>query len=315
MPIRHLPRTVMQRQAAMHFIKNRLDAAPGQPDPFHPNAVARLMALCPQYDGLVQARSNAKANHSTKVREVKVLRMRAVIWLSHGFASVINATVRGIFPKGVLILYGLPAKAKGGPRMKSMVEIMNASEALVKGEAARVAAGGQPITFPSEAEIMVHAYAFIDAYKELSTLKSALIDANRALRSANAEANRLILRLWNEVETDAYTSDLPKMRARARLWGVVYGHSPKEPPSAETSSAMGHITDSATGKALRSVVVTVAGTDIRVRSSARGRYALPLLESGEHTVQFKLKGYETEERIITAALGQMAVEDVGLVAK
>lgn len=312
MPIRLLPRTVVQREKALLHIKRRLDNAPGQPHPFREATVVRLMAFYPQYMGLVQGRQAAKANHSAKVREVRPLRMQTVIWLSHGFATVINATVRGFFSKAVLHLYGLSANAKGGPRMKSVDDILHAIKALENGEAARVAAGGQPIAFPSVAEVMVLANAFIDAYKELSKSKTALSSANNTLNAANKEADKLILRLWNEIETDADTGDMPRKRKWARGWGVVYGQSPKEPPSEETSSAMGHIADSATGKAMRNVAVMVVGTDIRVRSNARGRYALPLMDKGEHTVQFRMKGYVTEERTITVAFGRMAVVDLGM---
>ncbi len=316
MPIRNLPRTNTQRITALRVIKTRLEGlSPAMLNPISPATEARLMAFYPQYTALMQALKGAKATTTGSTTEVTVLRDRARLWVGHGYMSIVNATVRGTFPKSVLALYGLPLGAKGGPRMKSEANILSAADRLSSGEAVRVAAGGQPIAFPSVAEIMVHADAFKAANEAKSTRKIALADAQRALKTANREADRLILRLWNEVETACSTGDRPSMRRKAREWGVVYVQSRTEPPTAETNAAMGIITDSATGKPLRGARAMVAGTDIRAKTNARGRYALPLMDEGEHTVQFSHKGHITAEHTITVTDGQMAIMDVALVPK
>ena len=293
MPVRHMPRTNAKRISAMRAIKSRLEYAPDQPHPFREATVAWLIAFYPQYVALAQQTTDAKARQIGSTALVKPLRDKARLWLGHGYTSIINATVRGSLPKATLALYGLPTTAQGGPNMRSEQAILSAAQLLANGEAHRVASGGEPLAFPSLAEIMLHADAFKDANTIQSNLKDDLTSAQRALKLANKEADKLIKRLWNEVETAFDTGDAPSMRRKARRWGVIYIQSPSDPPAAETNSAMGHITDRATGKALRQVKVTVAGTDIHAKSNANGRYALPLMDAGTYELLFKRKGYAT----------------------
>lgn len=115
------------------------------------------------------------------------------------------------------------------------------------------------------------------------------------------------------------TAEKPKqkrhIRRKAREWGVVYVQGRTEAPTAETNSAMGHITDQTTGKPLRKVRVRMAGLNKRIKSNANGRYALPLLTEGEHVVEFLLKGYATVKHTITVQEGEMVQVDVQMQEK
>lgn len=313
MPVRLLPRTNAQRITAMRVIQTRLDnLVPALADPIAPVTAARLAVFYPAYIALIHAQKLAKTRTIEATAEVTVLRNQARLWVSHGYMSIVNATVRGTFPKSALVGYGLAMGAQGGPKMKSESAILTAATRLQNGETVRVAAGGQPIAFPSVAEIMVHANAFKAVSIEQGTRSVALADAQKAIKAANKEADKLILRLWNEVETAFSIGDRPSLRRKAREWGVVYVQNRAEPPSAETNAAMGIITDSATGKPLRWVRAIAMDTEIGGKTNARGRYALPLMHAGQHTVQFSCKGYIAKELTITVTEGQMTVQNLAL---
>ncbi len=116
MPARLLPRTDAKRLSAMREMKARLDSlSPTAFNPISPATAARLMAFYPQYTALMQALKLARASTSGISAEVAVLRDRARIWVGHGYISIVNATVRGTFPKSVRGHYGIPLGAKGGP--------------------------------------------------------------------------------------------------------------------------------------------------------------------------------------------------------
>lgn len=315
MPIRQLPRTNSERMAAMQTIKGRLESPTLLSHPFRQATVDRLTAFFPVYAALLLDQRVAQSDQTGATVRLVKLRKMARIWVRQGYSSIIKAIVRGTFTRSVLSFYGLPLTAKGAPKMRSESAILSSATWLADGEAGRVAIGGTPIAFPSVAEIMVHADAFKVANLEQGTLKVAFADAQKAVAVANVEADRLILRLWNEIETAFDVGNPPNMRRKSREWGVVYVQGRAEPPSAETNAATGSITDAESGKALRAVRVQVIDHEYRIKSNARGHYSLPLLEPGEHVLLFKLKGYTTVQRNITIVEGKMAQVDVTVAAK
>lgn len=315
MPIRQLPRTNEQRHSALYAIKDILDGLPGEPHPFRLDTIAQLSAFYPTYTALQREMQRTKTAQVDTTAGLVLLRANARIWVSHGYASIINATVRGTFNASVLNYYGLPVGAKGAPNMNGEADIISAASALAHGEAARVAAGGQPIAFPSVAEIMVHANAFEMENLEQGKRKMAYADAQKAVAAAYPEADRLILRLWNEIESAFDTGDRPSMRRKARNWGVVYVQGRKETPTAETNSVMGFVTQDTTGKALRGVRVRVAGSDVSTKTNARGRFALEVLAPGPYVLQFQLKGHVTQELPIEVAEGEMTLANCVLMEK
>jgi len=314
MPIRQLPRTIAERQRTLYFIWNQLTADPLAPHPFMADTVARLLAFQPYYAGLVLAQNSTKAAQTASTANVARLRNLTRTWVAQGYTSIVSATVRGTFAKSVLALYRLPTNAQGGPRLVSESDILAAATTLADGEAVRIAAGGQPIAFPSVAEIMGHADAFKAANLAQDNAQNAYSDARKAVALANKEANKLILRLWNEAEAAFDTGDLPSMRRKARLWGILYVKSRLEPPTAETNAAMGHVTLGTSDKALRQVIVAVVGTDISTKTNANGRYALPLMEAGTYTVFFRLKGHIPVQHALVVVESEMLVLDVRLAA-
>jgi hypothetical protein len=270
------------------------------------------MAFYAVYTALIKEQRLQLSKQTGSTAQVKKLRKMARIWVRQGYSSIIKAIVRGTFKRPVLNYYGLPLTAKGAPKMKSETLILSAAGWLLEGETARVAAGGTPISFPSVEEIMEHANAFRAANLEQGTLKVAFADAQKAVAVANVEADRLILRLWNEIETAFDVGNAPNMRRKSREWGVMYVQGRAEPPSAETNSAAGIITDAATGKALRGVRVQVIDHEFRIKSNARGHYALPLLEPGEYLLLFQLKGRAPVQRYLTVVEDKLAEVDVAM---
>lgn len=312
MPIRQLPRTNQQRLAAMQTIKYRLEGPLPFGHPFREATVAQLTHLLPVYSALIKAQREAQSQQVAATLRLIGLRRSARVWVTQGYASIVSAVVRGTFKPAVLNFYDRPLHAKGAPRMKSDADILAAATWLESGEAARVAAGGQPIAFPSVVEIMEHANAFKEANLQQGKLKVDNADAQKAVATANKEMDRLILRLWNEIETAYNVGNAPSMRRKAREWGVVYVQGRVEPPTAETNSVWGLVKDAITGKPMRLVRVQVEGLVTRIRTNANGRYSLPLLEPGQYVVRFTQKGYEDEEHTIEVVEDEMVQVDVRL---
>jgi len=222
MPARILPRTNAQRLSAMRIITDRLPSVPVDRQPLPALLVDRLADFKPMYEGLLNAVKVAASEQSAITSEVKPLRHMARIWVRQGYQNIVDAVTRGALPRTAVSGYGLPLDARGLPPLAAEQQILQAAVKLQAAEANRVAAGGVPMAFPSIEEIMQRVDAFRDANLEQAARKSALADAQKNVKQANKEADRLILRLWNTIETAFNNGNRPSMRRRAREWGVIY---------------------------------------------------------------------------------------------
>lgn len=222
MPSRILPRTNTQRLTALRVIAARLPSVPPDLMPLPAPLMDRLTDFLPVYEGLLNAVKLAKARQSAITSEVKPLRHMARIWVRQGYQNIIDAVTRGVLPRAAVTGYGLALDAKGLPPLAAEQQILDAAERLQDAEGRRVAAGGIPMAFPSMDEIMQWADAFRDANLEQAARKSALADAQKDVKKANREADRLILRLWNTIEAAYNNGNRPSMRRRAREWGIIY---------------------------------------------------------------------------------------------
>jgi hypothetical protein len=93
-------------------------------------------------------------------------------------------------------------------------------------------------------------------------LKTAYDTAQEAVNELNPDADKVILRMWNEIETTFDTGDKPSMKHKAREWGVVHIPTPGETPTADDYSVVGGATDSTTNLPLANVVVELIGTGV-----------------------------------------------------
>jgi hypothetical protein len=131
----------------MRIITERISVTPPADLPFTATTLARLTVHYPMYKGLMDLLNTALSAQTTQTATVKPLRHSAKLWVSHGFQSIINATVRGVLPSSVLGYYGLAVGARRVPSMGSEQAILSAGVMLSTGEQARVAAGGRAHQF------------------------------------------------------------------------------------------------------------------------------------------------------------------------
>lgn len=222
MPTRLLPKTPKKRLSAMKAIAARLPSFPADELPFPAPLVDRLMAFLPLYEGLMNEVAKAKALQTASTAAVRPLLRDARVWVGQGYRHMVDAVVRGSVPRAALASYGMAQHARGPRFGKGEQAVLSAAERLRSAEEHRVANGGEPMAFPSLAEIMERADTFRDANQLQADRKLALTDAQRNLRQANTEARKLVLRLWNTIEAAYDTGDRPNMRRKAREWGVIY---------------------------------------------------------------------------------------------
>jgi hypothetical protein len=98
-----------------------------------------------------------------------------------------------------------------------------------------------------------------------------------------------------------------------RLMGVVMRHSigagvifltaslALAIPPASAQAVKGIVTDSATGKPIAGVAVTIVGTDLRSTTGADGYYRIAPLSAGERVVRAELTGYTPVQHTVVVA--------------
>ncbi len=311
MPYRRLPQSILARLSAMRSCKELNDITPPADSPLTSGTATNLGTGYPIYLNALNASSSAKTNQTQQSALVVPLRDSARLWVGHGFQALINACQRGSFPNSVKNLYGLALDAKAMPDMGTEQAILDAALAYETGETARTLAGGAAITFPSLMDITGAVTAFRNANLQQSVLKNTYDTAQEAVNALNPDADKLILRMWNEIETAFDTGDKPSMRRRAREFGVVYIPSPGETPSADDYSVIGAATDSTTSLPLANVVVELVGTGLSYTSDADGKFYLPPIAPGSYTLSASLAGYLPFTQAVVVVAGQ--VLQVGVV--
>ena len=123
--------------------------------------------------------------------------------------------------------YGMVGDKKS-PSLILESELLEWGKKIIEGEHQRMLHGGNPLYNPSIAVVKVKFDQFVDAYHFQKTLQSNTIRWTQKVAGMRAEADDIILDIWNEVEEyyNAYPEDIK--REYAAEYGVVYVFRPME---------------------------------------------------------------------------------------
>lgn len=295
MPRRLLPNSNPTRNNALKAVNDMKAVTPPADVPLTPATVTRFDAFYPTYKTHFLAVQVALSAQSALTNQIKTAK-QAAAWIVADFIDAMqNAVRRGKFDASVRGMYGLPVTHPLRPAIETEQQILSWGEQVHDGETARIAAGGAPITFPSLAEVDAAVTNFKNLNLQQAAAKSAYDNAQETLQNDNTEADKLILKLWNEIEAAYDTGDKPSTRRKARDWGVVYIPNPGEAPSPEDYSIQGTVSDATTGNPLAEVAVLLNGTDVIELTDAQGSYLIPVQPQGTYNLTFYKNGYVLNE--------------------
>lgn len=314
MAIINRPRTNAQREAALRNAKTRKDSVPPPAIiPFMPSTITKLDIFQPAYRSKYNAVIIAKNQQTTISANVAEARKLA-IYHEQDFIDNLNKAIRrGLFAATVRSLYNIDNNDSNLPYIGSESDIITWGENINLGETTRLATPGEvPVTFPSLPEVLAAVSGFSSLNLLQANAKDTLNSAQEALEADNAEADKLILKLWNEIETAFNEGDRASMRSRAREWGVVYTPTPGEEPSPEDFSIMGKITVQGTGAAVEDAEIKVVQTGATFLSESNGDYFISVLPPGNYTLEITKTGYEVETLPVTVTAGAIMELDIAL---
>ncbi|MCT4673591.1 MAG: hypothetical protein N4A37_10170 [Prolixibacteraceae bacterium] len=228
MPYRRLPNTDKARLRAIRSAIDTADRTSINDIPFSAPLLSKLQTFYPLFETatLNQKQAIKEQNQNSKKYTKAVEKARLYL---HHFIQVYNfAVIRKEIKPETRELYGLdPANTKL-PSLLNDKDLLKWGEKFIEGEQQRIAQRGNPIYSPSIAVVKVKFDLFKDLYFSHNTYKKNTQRMTKEVINLRGEADRHILKLWNEIE--GYYSRLPAERKRERSsqYGVIYVYRPYE---------------------------------------------------------------------------------------
>jgi hypothetical protein len=297
MPIKDFPNTDVQMQQVLQAAKYKADSTPPAQLAFSNDTLVRLTAFLPAFDQELQERGNALAAQTTATSAANPAR-KALNMINRHFIQVFNFAVeRGEWTAEDRAFYQLPVDYTSLPKMTTDEENLRWAKYIVDGEAARVAAGGAPMSNPSAAQVDTKRAAVIAAIAAQSTLKDAYDREQKDVELMRSDAIELVTDIWDEVLFTFRKESAPSQRRLAREYGIQYRPSPGETPTADDFSLMGQVTEEMTNVALADVEVYIPQLDLYATTDVDGNYYFDILPAGSYNVRFRKVGFLEELRM------------------
>lgn len=223
MPYRRLPNTDQARIRALKAVVAKGD-------------VCDIYDLAVSLNTLSKARSfltRFEAAHTYYVecfeRQAKAGRKHlanaktARLYVSH-FIQVLNlAVIRTEIRVQHKEYYGLDSHNNNVPDLLSDASLAKWGKKIIEGENRRISQGGIPIYNPAIAKVRVYYDIFMESYERQKNYQRLTNRSLEALSNMRAEADSLILDIWNQVEAK-YVNVSPdeKRLDLCRAYGLVY---------------------------------------------------------------------------------------------
>ena len=200
MPYRRLPNTDQARVRALKTavekgeLYNVRDLAITLKTLFEArNFLQRFEAAQIYYTQCYDNQSRASRKHQSNVKTAR-------LYISH-FIQVLNlAVIRSEVRIAHKEYYGLDVSNNNVPDLATESALAEWGRKVVDGENKRISQGGIPIYNPTIAKVRVHYDIFMDSYEKQKNLQSLTARSLEALASMRAEADGLILDIWNQIE-------------------------------------------------------------------------------------------------------------------
>lgn len=298
---RRIPRTVKETEQALAKAKAKKDSvAPAD------------MVLTPTTQTAVDDQNNTflaliaalvlALFVQVKSTNIKVsIQKLAKMWSSHYYQSYFNGCDRAEFEPESKVLYGLHANQNNVPNMGSEADLAYWGEKVVTGDAARVTAGGAPMSNPTAAAVKLKISDFIAANNDQSNKKVLYGNAEVDIKNALPAAINTVLKVLDEAET--FYNYLPKetMRAKVREWGGVYESDVK-------TTITVTVKNKTTGALLPDALITVIESSNEQATNAAGMAEIVTTIAFGVTLETMLDGFDTVQTPLEFETGVFAYD-------
>ena len=222
MPYRRLPNTDLARLHALQNAIRRAQEADFTEQVLPYKLQSEVQRFLVPFENTVL---QSKDNYTSTVNANKQYRhivQNARMYISH-FIQVLNLSViRGEIKRDMKLLYGLDPHQHVVPDLSTEENLMEWGKKIIEGEQKRMANGGFPIYNPAINKVKVHYDIFCEHQKQHLFHMQNTERVQGDLEPMRAQADALILNIWNLVE-DHYKDLLPYAKMmKCQLYGVIY---------------------------------------------------------------------------------------------
>jgi len=268
---RQLPQSNITRMSALDIAKAKNDAL-GAGSFITAATQSRLNTIHTsyrnRYDGVYPAKQTMVSLTNQKDGYAVVSRMTN----SH-FIQVFNLAVeRNVFPIAHRVFYKLDEASGNVPEMISDAQIIQIGKDIIKGEADRTAPppgpGGAPMLMPSIINVTAAHNNLNGILMPHSTGVDGYDQALETLDALNEEADAVIKKVWDEVETFYNEEEPSSQRQNAREWGVIYILQ------GSSKTVTGIVTDFDTNLPVEGAEIFFENGNKKALSAADGSYSL-----------------------------------------
>ena len=228
MPYRRLPNTDNSRLKALRSAKNKGKDITPMDLAFKQGTFQHVRSFLPKWE---KAITEHKTTYDIQIKNNKeyLKKLKKVkLYISH-FIQVINmAIIRGELQTSVRADYGIEKDNSKLPSLSTELDVIDCGKSLIDGAMKRKMHGNTPITNPTIAVVKVHYDNFIEAYKFQKMLQKNHSRALNNLAELRAEADDIILNVWNEVEDTYHEIPEDLKREKAQEYGLAYVYRKNE---------------------------------------------------------------------------------------
>ena len=216
------PETIDTKQEALDLAYNKLNSLLPADNPLSAATSSRLATGLSQMNAKMEAVMLAKAAYNANTVIKNEAQMDCFIYASH-FFQVFNLGVkRGVYSAVQRDFFKLPIDSDALPDMDKSADLRLWAKRIVDGDPLRITAGGAAMSNPTTAEVSSRYTNFNTLFTDQSNLKDALDAAQEALEAILPEIDRVIKKVWDELETFYNEESDESRRANCVEWGVVY---------------------------------------------------------------------------------------------
>ena len=289
---RQLPRTATSRLSALNTALAKNNAL-GASSFLTTTTKGRLTAIAAtyqaRYDLIAVKKHDLAVLTSQKYNYALVSRQ-----LNSHFIQVFNLGVeRGVFAKEDRAYYQLDINSSSLPDMSSEALLKQVGNNLITGDAARIAGGGSPMAMPDIAEVTTAYTNFDGLLMPHSAAADAYDTAQENLAASNTEADAVIKKVWDEVETYYNEEEPASQRENAREWGVVYV------TRGSNKIISGTVSDSVTNLPIAGASVFLENGNSTVTTAADGSFEINTTLMGEQTLMATSDLHENYSAVIS----------------
>jgi hypothetical protein len=219
---RQLPFSIEGRVTTLNKGVTKLGTIPPATVILNPATKTRLLAINTGYAAGDVALAAAIAASTAGTAVKNAAQKMARTWASHYYQALNNGIEREEIPASHRAFYGLDVNSNAVPDMSTEDKLLFWGNKVAVGEAARIAAGGPPITFPAAATVTAKVADYNTKLTAQTVLADATDAAQEALEALNPEADAVIKKYLDEVEVYHSEETPESRRANSVEWGAKY---------------------------------------------------------------------------------------------